>query len=243
MEMIGNLYSFSMKYKSRPIEFKSIKEMPVNERPRERIQEKGPKGVSDIELLCIILGSGGKNRPVQDIALDILETIDLKGGAGVTPTDLSNVPGLGPAKAASICACLEFGRRMTYSGWKNMRSPQNIFDAIRHYGTRSQEYFLCIMLNGANELIGINVVTVGLVNRTLVHPREVFAGPIKERATSIVLAHNHPSGNLLPSSDDLSITSRLRKAGALLGIEVLDHIIFSADGYRSMLESGEFVVP
>lgn len=232
-----------MKYKSRPIEFKSIKDMPPRERPREKIQERGSRSVSDMELLCIILGSGGRNRPVQDIAMDILEMVDVKGSSGIEPSDLAGVPGLGPAKAASICACLEFGRRMNYSGWKDMRNPKSIFEAVRHYGTRQQEYFLCIMLNGAHELIGINVVTVGLVNRTLVHPREVFAAPIKERATSIVLAHNHPSGNLIPSSDDLSVTSRLRKAGALLGIEVLDHIIFTADGYRSMLETGEFLVP
>lgn len=232
-----------MRYKSRPIEFKSIKDMPPSERPREKIQEKGSKGVSDIELLCIIIGSGGKNRPVQDIALDILEIVDVKGSSGVEPSDLAGVPGLGPAKAAAVCACLEIGRRMSYSGWKDMRNPKAIFEAIRHYGTRQQEYFLCIMLNGANELLGIKVITVGLVNRTLVHPREVFADPLKERATSIVLAHNHPSGNLSPSKDDLSITSRLRKAGALLGIEVLDHIIFSAEGYHSMLETGEFLVP
>jgi len=240
MEMVRFLYIVYMQYKNKPIEFKSIKDMPVNERPRERIQEKGSKAVSDLELLCIILGSGGKNRPVQDLASDILNVLDSKGNKGVETSDLANISGLGPAKMTLVCACLEFGRRMSYSGWKNMGNPQSIYEAIRHYGTRQQEHFLCIMLNGANELIGINVVTMGLVNRTLVHPREIFADPIKERATSVVLAHNHPSGNLSPSTDDLAITARLRKAGALLGIEVLDHIIFSAEGYRSMLETGEF---
>ena len=97
------------------------------------------------------------------------------------------------------------------------------------------------MLNGAHELMGVNVVTVGLVNRTIVHPREVFSEPIKLRATAIVLAHNHPSGNLEPSPDDLEVTLRIRKAGLLLGIEVLDHIIFSTDDYMSMAESGEML--
>ena len=98
-----------------------------------------------------------------------------------------------------------------------------------------------IMLNGAHELIGVNLVTVGLVNRTLVHPREVFSEPLKSRATAIVLAHNHPSGNLEPSPDDMEVTLRIKKAGLLLGIEVLDHIIFSSDGYRSMMETGEML--
>jgi len=231
-----------MKYTSKPIEFKSIKDMPKNERPRERLEVKGSQDLSDLELLCIILGSGGKGRPVQDISLDILDIIDTKGKNGVEISDLSHIAGLGPAKASVICACLEFGRRMSYSGWENMGCPQNIFNAIRHYGTRQQEHFLCVMLNGAHELIGINVVSIGLVNRTLVHPREIFAEPLKERATAVVLAHNHPSGNLCPSTDDLAVTRRIRKAGALLGIEVLDHIIFSAQDYRSLLETGEFAL-
>ncbi len=231
-----------MRYTFKPIEFKSIKDMPKNMRPRERMQERGPLGISDLELLCILLGSGGKNRPVQDLAMEILEVIDLKGKKGVTPKDLEGIVGLGPAKAATICACLEFGRRMTYTRRKTLNDPYSIFECIRHYGSRQQEHFLCVVLNGAHELMGINVVSIGLVNKTLVHPREIFAEPLKERATAVVLAHNHPSGNLEPSDDDIATTLRIRKAGALLGIEVLDHIVFSEDSYRSMVESGEFAL-
>ncbi|MBO4280070.1 MAG: DNA repair protein RadC [Spirochaetales bacterium] len=227
-----------MKYENRTIDFRSIKEMPRDDRPRERLHRLGPKGVSDLELLCAILGSGSSGRPVQDIAGDILEVIE-KGG--FSPEDFRGVPGLGPAKAAGICAGLELGRRMLSSRLRSCKDPAAIFDLIRHYGDRVQEHFLVIMLNGAHELMGVNVVTVGLVNRTLVHPREVFADPISMRATAIILAHNHPSGNLEPSPDDLEVTLRLKKAGHLLGIEVLDHLIFSSDGYRSMLESGEFL--
>ncbi len=231
-----------MRYTFKPIEYKSIKDMPKNQRPRERMQERGPLGISDLELLCILLGSGGKNKPVQDLAQEILEVIDLKGKNGVELKDLEQIVGLGPAKAATICACLEFGRRMTYTRRKSMNEPYSIFEAIRHYGSRPQEHFICVMLNGAHELLGINVVSIGLVNRTLVHPREIFAEPLKERATAVVIAHNHPSGNLEPSLDDLAITARIRKAGALLGIEVLDHIIFSEDSYRSMVETAEFAL-
>ncbi len=231
-----------MRYTFKPIEYKSIKDMPKQQRPRERMHALGPLGISDLELLCIILGAGGKNRPVQDLAMEILEIIDLKGKSGVVPKDLEQVAGLGPAKAASICACLEFGRRMTYTRRKTMNEPYAIFEAVRHYGSRQQEHFLCVMLNGAHELIGINVVSIGLVNKTLVHPREIFADPLKERATAVVLAHNHPSGNLEPSEDDISTTARIRRAGALLGIDVLDHIIFSEETYRSLVETGEFMV-
>jgi DNA repair protein RadC len=110
---------------------------------------------------------------------------------------------------------------------------------VRHYGDRRQEHFLCISLNGANEVITTRVVSVGLVNKTQVHPREVFAEPITDRASAVILAHNHPSGNLSPSKEDLQITRQLKEAGETLGITVLDHIIFSQKGHYSFLEQGE----
>ena len=227
-----------MQYEKRTIDFKSIKEMPREDRPRERLHRLGPKGVSDIELICAMLGSGSHGRPVQDLAEDILDMIDR---GGLSPEDLQKVQGLGPAKAACICAGLELGRRLSSTKLRSCNCPSSVFELIRHYGDRFQEHFLEVMLNGAHEVMGVNVVTVGLVNRTIVHPREVFATPISMRATAIILAHNHPSGNLEPSPDDLEVTLRLKKAGLLLGIEVLDHIIFSSDDYRSMLESGELL--
>ncbi len=229
-----------MRYSRQTINFKSIKEMPSSGRPRERIHAIGPLALSDVELLCIILGSGNRQRPVQDMAQDILDIIDRGKTIGITTEDLLKVDGLGPAKAASICACLELGRRFTFGKSRACNSPSSIFDHIRHYGDRMQEHFLAILLNGAHELMGINVVSIGLVNRTVAHPREVFAEALKERATAIVLAHNHPSGCLDPSPDDFEVTNRLRKAGALLGIEVLDHIIFDSSSFRSMYENGEF---
>jgi len=229
-----------MTYEQKTLDFRSIKEMPPQERPRERMMSVGPMGMSDIELLCMMLGSGNRGRPVQDIATDILQIIDRKGQTDVEVSDLCNVPGLGNAKASAICACLELGRRFSFSKARTCRSPASVFELIRHYGDRLQENFIVVMLNGAHELIGVNVVTIGLVNKTLVHPREVFSEPLKLRATAVILAHNHPSGNLEPSPDDLEVTMRIKKAGLLLGIEVLDHIIFSLDGYRSLSESGEF---
>ena len=243
---ISNIfYSFpvigSMQYERKTIDFKSIREMPKEERPRERLGSLGPAGVADIELLCIIIGSGSSQRPVQDIAQDILSVIDVRKGGPVVPEDLKSIPGLGPAKAARICACLELGRRYSFTRSRSCRNPASVFELIKHYGDRPQEHFLVIMLNGAHELMGVNVVSIGLVNRSLCHPREVFAEPLKARATAVILAHNHPSGNLDPSPDDMEVTLRLKNAGKLLGIEVLDHLIFSSDDYHSMMENGEFL--
>lgn len=229
-----------MKYENRSINYKSIKEMPADSRPRERLSNYGAKAVGDIELLCVILRAGNSQRPVQDIASDILEVVDKCGENGVTVGQLKQIKGLGTAKAATVCASLELGRRLNFRKSRSCSSPSLVFEHIRHYGDRNQEHFLCVMLNGAHELMGVNLITVGLVNRTLVHPREVFSEPLKQRATAIILAHNHPSGNLEPSPDDIEVTLRLRKAGMLLGIEVLDHIVFSIDGYHSMKEMGEF---
>ena len=230
-----------MKYENRTIDFKSIKEMPSQERPRERLMASGPLGVSDLELLCLVIGSGNKNRPVQDIAQDILYLMNKKGSTGISVEDISTIAGVGQANASRICAALEIGRRFSFFKPRSCKDPKSIFDLVRHYGDRQQEHFIIVMLNGAHELMGVNVVTVGLVNRTIVHPREVFSEPIKLRATAIVLAHNHPSGNLEPSPDDIETTLRIRKAGLILGIEVLDHIIFSTDAYLSMAESGELL--
>lgn len=230
-----------MKYENRTIDFKSIKEMPSQDRPRERLMAAGPLGVSDLELLCLVIGSGNKNRPVQDIAQDILYLMNKKGTTGISLEDISSIPGIGQANASRICAALEIGRRFSFFKPRSCKDPKAIFDLVRHYGDRQQEHFIIVMLNGAHELMGVNVVTVGLVNRTIVHPREIFSDPIRLRATAIVLAHNHPSGNLEPSPDDIETTLRIRKAGLILGIEVLDHIIFSTDAYLSMAESGELL--
>jgi DNA repair protein RadC len=113
-----------------------------------------------------------------------------------------------------------------------------VLPLIRHYADRRQEHFLCVSLNGANEIIATRVVSVGLVNKTQVHPREVFADPITDRASAVIVAHNHPSGSLEPSKEDIDITGQLRSAGEILGIRLLDHVIFNSKGYYSFLEKG-----
>ncbi len=119
-------------------------------------------------------------------------------------------------------------------------SPRRIFDFLRPYGKKEQEHFIVLMVDGALKVKNLKVVTIGTINRTLVHPREVFAPAIENRATGIIIAHNHPSGNLEPSNEDLNTTQSLKNAGDILGIKVFDHVIFSGDDYHSMFENGEF---
>lgn len=121
------------------------------------------------------------------------------------------------------------------------RDPQTVFDYLKPYGKEQQEHFLVLLLDGAHQIKFVKVVSIGTVNRALAHPREVYAPAIEHRATAIIIAHNHPSGNLEPSTDDLELTMRLRRAGQLLGIELLDHVIFSATDYRSLAETGELL--
>ncbi|WP_332446993.1 RadC family protein [Sphaerochaeta sp.] len=215
-----------------------IKEMAVCDRPRERMLSRGAESLSDQELLAILIGSGNRERSVNAIAKDLMEILDTK--ASISNEDLLGIPGLGMAKATLIAASLELGRRRLPAKRRQISTPSDIFPLIRHYATRMQEHFLSVCLNGAHEVLSVNVCSIGLVNRTLVHPREVFGEAVRQRATAILVAHNHPSGNLEPSMEDKDVTRRLKQAGDILGIKVLDHLIFSEEGYLSMLEGSLF---
>ncbi len=198
----------------------------------------GSKALSDLDLITILLGTGNKHIPVHRLAARLLDIIDSK-GREVTFKELTAINGIGQAKASTLLAALELGRRISFSTKKQITFPSDIYPLVRHYADRQQEHFLRASLNGAHEVISIEVVSIGLVNRTIVHPREVFANPLKERATAIIVAHNHPSRNLQPSKEDIEVTVRLKESGKLLGIELLDHIIFSDEGYHSFLENDE----
>lgn len=216
---------------------KRIRELSPEDRPREKLKEKGPQVLSDLELLAVLIGSGSKGRDVLKLAGGLLHLLD---NVGTDPDmeTLCRVDGIGPAKASLVMAALEFSRRRIRPRGIRISYPPDVYPLIRHLADRRQEHFICISLNGANEVIAIRTVSVGLVNRALVHPREVFADPITDRAAAVIVAHNHPSGNLSASSDDLSITQQLNAAGHTLGIKLLDHLIFDHNGYYSMLEEG-----
>lgn len=211
-----------------------VKEMPDYFRPREKLFRHGVAHLSDKELISIILGSGIKGKGISSLADEVLKQLD-NANYKVDEATLNKITGLGKAKIASLAASIEFARRILCPEAKKIKAPSDIFPYVRHYADRKQEIFLCAALNGAYEIIGIRIVSVGLVNRALVHPREVFADPLSDRASAIIICHNHPSGNLNPSSEDIDVTKRLKEAGQILGIPLLDHIVFSQSGYKSII--------
>jgi len=217
---------------------KPIKDLPMHERPREKLLEKGAGFLSDRELLAVILGKGTQKDDVLSLSQKIVTIIDAK-GLNFTAKDLMDLDGIGEARAAAVSAAFEFVRRRIKPEGLKIKFPADILPLIQHYGDRKQEHFLSVSLNGANEVMSVRVVSMGLVNKAPVHPREVFADIIAERASAVIVAHNHPSGDLTPSAEDMKITKQLKEAAAILGLSVLDHIIFSTKGYYSFAEHHE----
>ena len=216
----------------------SVAELPEEYRPRELLLSRGAANLSDEQLLQILIGSGSRGRGVHVLAREVLDLFDRYNG-DIGPERLKAVPGLGEAKSALLCAALEFVRRRLRPDNTRISHPSDVIPVVSHYADRQQEHFLSVSLNGAHEVIRTRVVSIGLVNRTLIHPREMYAGPMSDRAAAVIAVHNHPSGNVEPSSEDRQITTRLCQAGELLGIPLLDHIVFSRTGYYSFREEGE----
>ena len=149
------------------------------------------------------------------------------------------IDSIGNAKATTIAAAFEFVRRRIKPEGLKIKFPADVLPLIQHYADRKQEHFLCISINGANEVMNVRVVSIGLVNKSQVHPREVFADVISERASAVIVAHNHPQGELKPSDEDIQITKQLKEAARILGLSLLDHIIFNTKGYFSFAEHDE----
>jgi len=214
-----------------------MKDIPKEERPREKLLQNGAAALSDQELLAVLLGKGTTEMDVMVLAAKLVKVIDDK-GLNVRADDLREFGGVGDAKAALILAALEYARRRIKPEGAKIETPADLLPHVRHYADRKQEHFLCASINGANEILNIRVVSIGLVDRTPVHPREVFADALTDRAAAIIVAHNHPAGSLEPSAADVEITSQLKAAGVVMGITLLDHIIFNKTGYFSFLEAG-----
>ena len=216
---------------------KRIKDIPEFSRPREKLKEKGVQALSDTELIAIILGSGIKGQDVRAIASKIARLIvDNKDKLSLEM--LLTVEGIGIAKASQILAGFELARRYIVKESIKIKEAKDVLPLLNDIAGKKQEYFVCISLNGTNEVIEKRIVTVGLLDKTQVHPREVFADVITDRAAAVIFAHNHPSGELKPSSSDLKIHEQLTEAGKILGINVLDQIIISKKGYYSFQEEG-----
>lgn len=216
---------------------KKIAEIPDIDKPREKLIRRGASALSDTELLAVLIGKGFPGKDVLEVASEIeqkfKENLDKIGFE-----ELTQIEGIGAAKACQILASFELARR--YFGKKDVKItfPADVLPFVRDIVDKKQEHFVCITLNGANEVIGNRVITVGLLNVNQVHPREIFSDAIADRAASVILVHNHPSGKTEPSRDDIEITKRLKEAGEILGIRVQDHLIVSKEGYTSMKEEG-----
>jgi len=216
---------------------RTVKDLPVHNRPREKLREKGASALSDEELVGAILGTGTAGVDVRTIARGVAGLIrEYK--QGLTLDHLIAVPGVGLAKAAQVLSAFELARRYLLRDTVKIVVAQDVLPLVADIAGKQQEYFVCISLNGANEVIEKRVVTIGLLDKSPVHPREVFADVIADRAASVIFAHNHPSGDLHPSENDLRIHEQLADAGNILGIRILDHVIVTRKSYFSFQESG-----
>lgn len=204
-------------------------------RPREKLQARGAESLSDYELLMAIIGSGTAQADVTKVARNVRKLLSKK-GSGLTYEDLLGVKSLGPAKATQIMAGFELWRRQfEVSERPIIDSPERVVEQLADIRDKKQEYFVCLTLDGANRLIAKRVISIGTLTSSLVHPREVFAEAITDRAASIIVAHNHPSENLKASQSDEEVTEVLMDAGDLLDIRLRDHIIVTTNSYRSIV--------
>lgn len=216
-------------------------ERPKDLRPREKLQRLGAANLSDYELIMAIVGSGNAQADVTKISRDVLKLLKDK-GSELTHDDLLKVTALGPAKATLIMASYElWRRRFEVPDRPIIESNEDILAQLSDIRNKKQEHLVCLSLDGANRLIAKRIISIGTANFNVVHPREVYADVITDRAASVIIAHNHPSGSLIPSESDIAATKRLRDVADMLGILFYDHIIVTSDSYCSILQSPEWL--
>ena len=218
----------------------TVRDLPKAERPRERLLRLGPDALSSQEILAIIISRGTAGKSVMNIVQVLISKFgNLKRIAEASIEELCEIDGIGPAKACQIKAAFEFGKRIDgYPEDEKTIEIKTTQDVLKVVGNKlkdkKKEYFLLLALNSRNQLIKTSDISMGSLDATVVHPREVFKEAIASLAASVICVHNHPSGNPEPSDDDLNLTKRLVQAGNLLGIEVLDHIIIGGQGHYSL---------
>ena len=220
----------------------TVRDLPLAERPRERLTRLGAEALSEAELLACVLGRGIAGESVLVSAARLLKTFgNLRGIAEASVEQLSQVRGIGPAKAVQLKAVVELARRLalTSNGHRPLVDTEQTAAALvrPHLADKQKEHFIALLLDNRHRLIRVSPIAVGSLSATLVHPRELFKEAISACAAAVIVAHNHPSGDPAPSAQDLEITSRLMAAGALLGIEVLDHLIVGANTVVSLKAS------
>ncbi|MBB3109898.1 DNA repair protein RadC [Paenibacillus phyllosphaerae] len=220
-----------------------MRDIPSEDRPRERMMTAGAQALSHAELLAILLRTGTKRESAVLLASRILkECGSLRGLVDMSVEELTNIHGIGPAKAIQLLASIELGRRLAQSRQGEVytiRKPQDAADyMMEELRYLKKEHFVCLFLNTKNHVIGKETLSIGTLNASLVHPREVFRAAIKCSSASIICLHNHPSGDPSPSPEDIALTRRLQEAGELMGIDILDHVVIGDNRFVSLKEQG-----
>jgi len=216
---------------------KNISDLKSVDKPREKLLKKGVKALKDYELLAILIGSGTKGKDVLKLSREIIKLYEVD-FENINMEKLTAIHGLGPVKSSQLLCAIELSKRYVVKQNIQITKAEDIYTLLHEYKNKQQEYFITITLDGANHIIEKRVISIGTINQSLVHPREVFSPALVSNATSIILAHNHPSGVLTPSYEDVSVTKRLGESAKLLGIELLDHVIISKNGYLSFKDEG-----
>lgn len=222
-----------------------VRELPENDRPRERLLNYGPRYLSNAELLALLLRSGSRDMSALQLAEQVLciyKDVGVSAMMNVTPDELTRVKGIGKAKAAEIVAAIELGRRLYQESRSNrvtVKGPEDVaayaMPVLRH---EQRENFCIVLMNIKNQILSMPIISVGSLTSSIVHPREVFKAAVQGTAASIILVHNHPSGDPTPSREDISVTQRLVKVGQLMDIPVLDHVVIGDERYVSLKEQG-----
>ncbi len=220
-----------------------MRELPPEQRPRERMLKEGAANLSDIDLLAIMLRTGTARASAMELAAELLGRFrDLRALAQATIEELSELKGVGPAKAVQVKAALELGKRLAALPAEErpvIRCPEDVCALVMEdLRDRDREYFQALLLNTKNQVLARETISIGTLNSSMVHPRELFKIAIRRSAASVILVHNHPSGDPTPSREDISLSKRLVEAGEIIGIDVLDHIVIGDNRFTSLKSKG-----
>lgn len=220
--------------------FVKISQMPKENRPRERLMHKGSEALSNAELLALIFEKGTKNNNVIDMSNELIKKYGIEKLSELSLNELMQIKGIKTAKACQLVALFELSRRCITTKKKvySISSAKDVYELVKEkYSTYAQEVFSAIYLNTKNKVLKEEIITKGILDASPVHPREVFRGAIKEGAKSIIIIHNHPSGDPSPSKDDIEVTECLMNASEIINIPLLDHVIIGKDSYWSYAEN------
>lgn len=219
-----------------------IKDIPPENRPRERMMKYGPDALSDAEMLAIILKTGTKGENVTDVANRLIQKYGIDRLSKLTLPELQEINGIGPAKAMQITAVFHLNKRCRFAEKEKtpVKTARDVYDYARPLlAEKEKEHIMVMYLDAKNRINKHETVSMGTLNSSLIHPREIFKTAIKENTNAIIVAHNHPSGDPTPSKDDREITKELHSAGELLEIQMLDHVIIGKDNYYSFKERNQ----